>query len=566
MADVKISGLPASTTPVAGSEVLPIVQGGVTKKVSIDNLTAGKSVSGTSFVPTGSTVPTNGMFLGAANSVSIATNSVERWMINASGNLNPVGSFGIGTTLAPVTDVVSNKVSVGVAGTTKGTVTLSGNTSGTVTVQPAAAAGTWSLTLPTTAGTPNYVLQTDGSGVTSWVAQTPATPPGGSSTQIQYNTGSGFGGISTFTTDGTNVTLSGGALNLTGNQSVAAWTTNGIKLKGGGSTLTDTTSSGTVAAAYTNVLGGNTIAASNSTTYTDYSSVYISGPVAGTNVTFTNRWALNLMGGLTSSGQSLTGAQDQSLFNLATTWNTSGTPTAIKLNVTDTASNAASNLLDLQVGSASQFKVSKTGAITAFTVNLTGNQSLAAWTTSGAKLKGGGSTLTDTTSSGTVAAAYTNVLGGNTIAASNSTTFTDYVSTYVSDPVAGTNVTITNKWSFGTQGNIKSGGVVNSTGYQVNSSAIITESGTTRTLSATDNGKIIYCTSSSAITITTAASLGAGFSCTIIQGGTGQITVAQGSSTTLVSYGSFVKTAGQYAAISVVCPVADTFLLMGQTA
>lgn len=45
MADVKISALPASTTPLAGTEVLPIVQGGVTKKVSVDNLTAGRTVN-----------------------------------------------------------------------------------------------------------------------------------------------------------------------------------------------------------------------------------------------------------------------------------------------------------------------------------------------------------------------------------------------------------------------------------------------------------------------------------------------------------------------------------------
>lgn len=47
-------------------------------------------------------------------------------------------------------------------------VKLDGTTSGTVTVQPAAAAGTWSLTLPTTAGSSGQVLSTDGSGVTSW--------------------------------------------------------------------------------------------------------------------------------------------------------------------------------------------------------------------------------------------------------------------------------------------------------------------------------------------------------------------------------------------------------------
>jgi hypothetical protein len=46
MADVKISGLPASTTPLAGTEILPIVQGGQTRQVSVNNLTAGKDIAG----------------------------------------------------------------------------------------------------------------------------------------------------------------------------------------------------------------------------------------------------------------------------------------------------------------------------------------------------------------------------------------------------------------------------------------------------------------------------------------------------------------------------------------
>jgi hypothetical protein len=45
MADKKISALTASTTPLAGTEVLPIVQGGSTVKVSVANLTAGRAPS-----------------------------------------------------------------------------------------------------------------------------------------------------------------------------------------------------------------------------------------------------------------------------------------------------------------------------------------------------------------------------------------------------------------------------------------------------------------------------------------------------------------------------------------
>lgn len=52
MADSKISALPASTTPLAGTEVLPIVQGTATKQVSVANLTAGRAVSALSLTST----------------------------------------------------------------------------------------------------------------------------------------------------------------------------------------------------------------------------------------------------------------------------------------------------------------------------------------------------------------------------------------------------------------------------------------------------------------------------------------------------------------------------------
>jgi len=47
MADTKISALPASTTPLAGTEVLPIVQSSTTRQVSVANLTAGRAISAT---------------------------------------------------------------------------------------------------------------------------------------------------------------------------------------------------------------------------------------------------------------------------------------------------------------------------------------------------------------------------------------------------------------------------------------------------------------------------------------------------------------------------------------
>ena len=62
MADVKISQLPAATTPLAGTEEVPLVQSGVTKKATVDDIIAGAgtvtSVTGTApVVSSGGTTP-----------------------------------------------------------------------------------------------------------------------------------------------------------------------------------------------------------------------------------------------------------------------------------------------------------------------------------------------------------------------------------------------------------------------------------------------------------------------------------------------------------------------------
>lgn len=109
---------------------------------------------------------------------------------------------------------------------------------------------------------------------------------------------------------------------------------------------------------------------------------------------------------------------------------------------------------------------------------------------------------------------------------------------------------------------VQGGSTKKATVSQVLTGQLVTEAGTSRTLSATDNAKIIYCTSSSAVTITCATGLDVGFNCTIIQGGTGKVTVAAGAAT-LVSYSSLFSTMGQYAVISLVSPVSGTFVAAG---
>ena len=91
------------------------------------------------------------------------------------------------------------------------------------------------------------------------------------------------------------------------------------------------------------------------------------------------------------------------------------------------------------------------------------------------------------------------------------------------------------------------------------------QTGTTYTLVAGDNGKVIKFTSGSAITLTLPSGLGEGFNCSVVQYGAGQITFST-SSSTLYNRQSHTKTAGQYAVTGLISCVADVFVLAGDTA
>ena len=150
MADVKISQLPAATTPVDGTEVLPIVQSATTKQVSIANLTAGRAMAASSLTLTTPLAVTSG-------GTGLAT--------VAQGTILSATSANTFTATATPT--------FGVAGTTAGALSLSGSTSGVVTIAPTTgAAGTWTMQLPTSGGTNGYILTTNGSGVTTWTNPT----------------------------------------------------------------------------------------------------------------------------------------------------------------------------------------------------------------------------------------------------------------------------------------------------------------------------------------------------------------------------------------------------------
>lgn len=92
----------------------------------------------------------------AAGSSAIDNAPLERLTILGSGFV------GVGN-ITP-----AELLSLGTSGTTKGVLSFAGNTSGKIIVQPAAAAGTWTMTLPIDDGASGQFLTTDGAGITSW--------------------------------------------------------------------------------------------------------------------------------------------------------------------------------------------------------------------------------------------------------------------------------------------------------------------------------------------------------------------------------------------------------------
>lgn len=107
------------------------------------------------------------------------------------------------------------------------------------------------------------------------------------------------------------------------------------------------------------------------------------------------------------------------------------------------------------------------GPITVPQIMLTGNLSAASWTTVGPIMNGAGATtvLTDTTGTGTINTEVGASLPVIQIGATNAgVTITNMGALYIPQPVAGTNVTATNRYSIITPGGILSAGNILSTG------------------------------------------------------------------------------------------------------
>ena len=98
MADKKISALTGATTPLAGTEVLPIVQSGATVKVAVSDLTAGRAISATQLtLTTGNLIVASGQ--GIDFSATPSTGTSELLADYEEGTWTPADASGAGLTL-----------------------------------------------------------------------------------------------------------------------------------------------------------------------------------------------------------------------------------------------------------------------------------------------------------------------------------------------------------------------------------------------------------------------------------------------------------------------------------
>lgn len=216
MSNVKISQLPAATTPLGGTEVLPLVQGTTTKKVTVAELrsTAVTAVTGTApVVSSGGLTP--------AISMAAASTSANGYLTSTDWNTFN-GKYSTGGALGtPSSGVATNLTGLPLTTGVTGTLPIANGGTGTTT--PALVAGT-NVTI---SGTwPNQTINSSGSGgVTSFDAGTTGLTPATATTGVVTLAGTlavANGGTGTTTpalVAGTNVTISGTWPNQTINSS-----------------------------------------------------------------------------------------------------------------------------------------------------------------------------------------------------------------------------------------------------------------------------------------------------------------------------------------------------------
>ena len=161
---------------------------------------------------------------------SLATGSSSFDLINT--NATTVNFAGAATTLNIGGSGAAIKLGGGATAAELRFMEPSGSGTNYTAFKAQAQAGDVTYTLPAADGTSGYVLQTNGSGTLSWVAQSGGGgggTPGGSDTQVQFNDAGSFGGDAGFTYNKTTDVATLGGLLLSGLTASSAVATDGSK-------------------------------------------------------------------------------------------------------------------------------------------------------------------------------------------------------------------------------------------------------------------------------------------------------------------------------------------------
>jgi hypothetical protein len=410
----------------------------------------------------------------------------------------------------------SANLTVGNGASTAGSIVFNEDTddgSNTLTLKPAAMAANVTLTLPVDDGTADQVLATDGSGVLSW-----ATAGGTKLAQLTENSQTGWrfstataanhGDIGTEAVDLSYSASTSSTRGATGLSSFAMGeevTASGARAIAIGE-YAEATGNTSIALGYVaKATGDRAFATGNNTTASGSSSTSM-----GSETTASGSKS-------TATGYGTIASDYGSL--VMGTYNSVGS--SVTSGGSATAFDADNSAFVIGNGTNSS---SKSDALVVYS---SGNATL-----------GGDLTVTGN-----------DITFGNAETISNSSNGTIAI-TAPATTISGT-LTVSGETDFGDAA---------ITGY---SASLQTLSGTSKTLAAADNGTIIVCSSSSAVTITVPVSLPSGFNCMIIQSGSGQVSLSASSTTLNNRNGS--ATAGQHAIMTLVHLGSNLFVVSGDT-
>ena len=213
MADVKISQLPVATTPLTGTEEVPLVQSGATKQTTIADIVS-KVGAVTAVTGTAPVVSSGG--LTPAISMAAATSSVNGYLTSTDWTTfnakQPAGSYLVnGGPLGTPSSGTATNLTGTASGLTAGNVTTNANLTGAVTsVGNATSLGSF-----TSAQLATALTDETGSGASVFATSpTLVTPILGTPTSGNFSTG-------TFTWPTFNQNTTGTAANVTGTVAIA---------------------------------------------------------------------------------------------------------------------------------------------------------------------------------------------------------------------------------------------------------------------------------------------------------------------------------------------------------